>query len=123
MTNCGPARGEDERERCLFFFAMAKSKNHTNHNQNYKDHRHGIKVHCKGTLSSKGLEQKLRKNRVKSRLGFWSAKKQKELRDTRAAKVDSYRKKKYEAFKVKLVAWKAREKAERKARWQAKQKK
>ena len=25
--------------------AMAKSKNHTNHNQGYKDHRHGIKIH------------------------------------------------------------------------------
>lgn len=69
------------------------------------------------------LEQKLRKNRVKSRLGFLSGKKQKEIRDTRVAKRESYKKKKYEAFKVKLVGWKAKEKADRKARWAAKQKK
>jgi len=47
---------------------MAKSKNHTNHNQNYKDHRHPIRIKGKGRpIGEKGLEQKLRKNRIKSR--------------------------------------------------------
>lgn len=42
---------------------MAKSKNHTNHNNTYKNHRNGIKkpkVHRK--RSSKGVYQKFLKN-------------------------------------------------------------
>ena len=42
---------------------MAKSKNHTNHNQTYKEHRNGIKkpkTHRK--RSSKGVYQKFLKN-------------------------------------------------------------
>eukprot|EP00994_Dinema_validum_P005767 NODE_3966_length_506_cov_701.730853_g3380_i0.p2 GENE.NODE_3966_length_506_cov_701.730853_g3380_i0~~NODE_3966_length_506_cov_701.730853_g3380_i0.p2 ORF type:complete len:141 (-),score=61.84 NODE_3966_length_506_cov_701.730853_g3380_i0:83-451(-) len=47
---------------------MAKSKNHTNHNQNYKDHRNGIKkakfsiFDRSHKMRSKGLERKLRRN-------------------------------------------------------------
>ncbi|KAJ9459966.1 60S ribosomal protein L29 [Diplonema papillatum] len=42
---------------------MAKSKNHTNHNQNYKAHRNGIKKPKRERyISKKGQEPKLRKN-------------------------------------------------------------
>ena len=35
---------------------MAKSKNHTNHNQNFKAHRNGIKRPTLGTkISTKGV--------------------------------------------------------------------
>lgn len=42
---------------------MAKSKNHTNHNQNKKAHRNGIKKpqrHAK--VSLRGIDQKFRRN-------------------------------------------------------------
>eukprot|EP00995_Heteronema_vittatum_P009661 NODE_5014_length_537_cov_999.534836_g3687_i0.p2 GENE.NODE_5014_length_537_cov_999.534836_g3687_i0~~NODE_5014_length_537_cov_999.534836_g3687_i0.p2 ORF type:complete len:94 (+),score=38.21 NODE_5014_length_537_cov_999.534836_g3687_i0:66-347(+) len=43
---------------------MAKSKNHTNHNQTYKDHRNGIKRPKKPLfpLISRGCDPKKRKN-------------------------------------------------------------
>eukprot|EP00042_Codosiga_hollandica_P017299 m.46977 g.46977 ORF g.46977 m.46977 type:complete len:63 (+) comp47488_c0_seq1:139-327(+) len=42
---------------------MAKSKNHTAHNQNKKDHRNGIKkVKTHKFTSLKGLHQKFVKN-------------------------------------------------------------
>ncbi|KAI0787108.1 ribosomal L29e protein family-domain-containing protein, partial [Irpex lacteus] len=42
---------------------MAKSKNHTNHNQNKKAHRNGIKrPHSHRTLSLKGVDAKVRSN-------------------------------------------------------------
>ena len=42
---------------------MAKSKNHTNHNQNYKAHRNGIKKPQRQRyISKKGQEPKLKKN-------------------------------------------------------------
>ncbi|CAL8072472.1 unnamed protein product [Orchesella dallaii] len=40
---------------------MAKSKNHTNHNQNRKAHRNGIKK-PKPTLSTRGVDPKFLKN-------------------------------------------------------------
>ncbi|CAN8001359.1 unnamed protein product, partial [Ixodes hexagonus] len=42
---------------------MAKTKNHTNHNQNRKDHRNGIKRPKKGShLSMRGVDPKFLKN-------------------------------------------------------------
>jgi len=42
---------------------MAKSKNHTNHNQNKKAHRNGIKrPHANRTRSLKGVDAKFRRN-------------------------------------------------------------
>ncbi|KIY72962.1 hypothetical protein CYLTODRAFT_449430 [Cylindrobasidium torrendii FP15055 ss-10] len=42
---------------------MAKSKNHTNHNQNKKAHRNGIKRPSAGrTTSMKGVDAKFRRN-------------------------------------------------------------
>ncbi|KAH8982376.1 ribosomal L29e protein family-domain-containing protein [Lactarius akahatsu] len=43
---------------------MAKSKNHTNHNQNKKAHRNGIKKPKSAgrTRSSKGVDPKFRRN-------------------------------------------------------------
>lgn len=42
---------------------MAKSKNHTNHNQNKKNHRNGIKKPRKQTHTSlKGVDPKFLKN-------------------------------------------------------------
>ena len=42
---------------------MAKSKNHTNHNQNYKAHRNGIhNVKRTMYLSTRGVNQKLVRN-------------------------------------------------------------
>uniref|UniRef100_A0AC35UGI8 60S ribosomal protein L29 n=1 Tax=Rhabditophanes sp. KR3021 TaxID=114890 RepID=A0AC35UGI8_9BILA len=42
---------------------MAKSKNHTAHNQNRKDHRNGIKKPLKQRfISMKGVDQKYLKN-------------------------------------------------------------
>jgi large subunit ribosomal protein L29e len=42
---------------------MAKSKNHTNHNQSRKAHRNGIKrPQTNRTRSSKGVDPKFRKN-------------------------------------------------------------
>ncbi|KZV64613.1 hypothetical protein PENSPDRAFT_757147 [Peniophora sp. CONT] len=42
---------------------MAKSKNHTNHNQNKKAHRNGIKKpHTSRTRSLKGVDAKFRRN-------------------------------------------------------------
>ncbi|XP_077983975.1 large ribosomal subunit protein eL29-like [Glandiceps talaboti] len=42
---------------------MAKSKNHTNHNQNYKNHRNGIKRPKTNRYPSmKGVDPKFLKN-------------------------------------------------------------
>uniref|UniRef100_A0A0R3S333 60S ribosomal protein L29 n=1 Tax=Elaeophora elaphi TaxID=1147741 RepID=A0A0R3S333_9BILA len=42
---------------------MAKSKNHTSHNQNRKDHRNGIKKPKKHRfMSMKGVDQKFLRN-------------------------------------------------------------
>ncbi|ETW84235.1 hypothetical protein HETIRDRAFT_458098 [Heterobasidion irregulare TC 32-1] len=42
---------------------MAKSKNHTNHNQNKKAHRNGIRKPVAGrTRSLKGVDAKFRRN-------------------------------------------------------------
>ena len=47
---------------------MAKSKNHTNHNQSYKNHRNGIKnVPRTRYISLKGVNQCLLRNRRRAR--------------------------------------------------------
>ncbi len=47
---------------------MVKSKNHTNHNQNAKNHRNGIKALPNNKYQSqKGVNQTLRKNNRRSR--------------------------------------------------------
>ncbi|KZT74548.1 hypothetical protein DAEQUDRAFT_807660 [Daedalea quercina L-15889] len=49
---------------------MAKSKNHTNHNQNRKAHRNGIKKPTSHrTRSFKGVEPKFRRNAKYALLG------------------------------------------------------
>ena len=46
---------------------MAKSKNHTNHNQNKKAHKNGIhKVKRQRYISLKGVDPKFLKNRRRS---------------------------------------------------------
>ncbi|KAH7343259.1 ribosomal L29e protein family-domain-containing protein [Rhizoctonia solani] len=53
---------------------MAKSKNHTNHNQNKKAHRNGIKkpkTHYAGSM--KGVDAKFRRNQKFARLGTQKA--------------------------------------------------
>lgn len=47
---------------------MAKSKNSSQHNQNYKDHRNGIKgIRWNRYASSKGINQKLLRNLRRAR--------------------------------------------------------
>ena len=47
---------------------MAKSKNHTNHNQSYKNHRNGIKnVPRNRYISLKGVNNALLRNRRRAR--------------------------------------------------------
>ena len=47
---------------------MAKSKNHTNHNQSYKNHRNGIKQLKRNKYCSlKGVDQRLLRNRRRAR--------------------------------------------------------
>ena len=70
---------------------MAKSKNHTNHNQNYKNHRNGIKPLPRNKYSSsKGVNQKLLRNLKRARKFDPSIKKQKAL----TGKIDFLRKNK-----------------------------
>jgi len=56
---------------------MAKSKNHTNHNQNRKHHRNGIKRPKNTRLSLKGCDIKYRKNRKFAQLNDPNIKHQK----------------------------------------------
>jgi large subunit ribosomal protein L29e len=47
---------------------MAKSKNHTNHNQNFKAHRNGIKRPRLGTkISTKGMDPKFLRNQKRAK--------------------------------------------------------
>ncbi|CAH2451000.1 60S ribosomal protein L29 [Komagataella phaffii CBS 7435] len=49
---------------------MSKSKNHTNHNQNYKAHRNGIKkVKFDRSLRLKNIDPKFRRNLKFSQVG------------------------------------------------------
>eukprot|EP00291_Cryptomonas_curvata_P012353 CAMPEP_0172193672 /NCGR_PEP_ID=MMETSP1050-20130122/25105_1 /TAXON_ID=233186 /ORGANISM="Cryptomonas curvata, Strain CCAP979/52" /LENGTH=84 /DNA_ID=CAMNT_0012869295 /DNA_START=132 /DNA_END=386 /DNA_ORIENTATION=+ len=49
---------------------MAKSKNHTNHNQNRKAHRNGIKRAKTGTkVSTKGMDAKFLRNQKFAKSG------------------------------------------------------
>lgn len=70
---------------------MAKSKNHTNHNQGYKAHRNGIKaVPRRKYISNDGVNQKLLRNLRRARKFDPSIIKQKNL----AGKIDNLRKNK-----------------------------
>lgn len=70
---------------------MAKSKNHTNHNQSYKNHRNGIKNLTKNRYSSSaGVNQKTLRNLRRARKFDPSIKKQKNL----TGKIDFLRKNK-----------------------------
>lgn len=65
---------------------MAKSKNHTNHNQSYKNHRNGIKrVAQNKYISSKGVNQTLLRNTRRAKKFDPSIIKQKNL----ASKIES----------------------------------
>ncbi|GJJ07426.1 60S ribosomal protein L29 [Clathrus columnatus] len=64
---------------------MAKSKNHTNHNQNKKAHRNGIKKpKVQRTRSMKGMDAKFRRNARYALLGTIKA-----LAEQKAAAVAS----------------------------------
>ncbi|EPQ59372.1 hypothetical protein GLOTRDRAFT_109653 [Gloeophyllum trabeum ATCC 11539] len=53
---------------------MAKSKNHTNHNQNKKAHRNGIKKpKTNRTRSLKGVDPKFRRNARYALTGSYKA--------------------------------------------------
>ncbi|TFK55861.1 hypothetical protein OE88DRAFT_1652369 [Heliocybe sulcata] len=53
---------------------MAKSKNHTNHNQNKKAHRNGIKKpKSTRTRSLKGVDAKFRRNALYALIGSHKA--------------------------------------------------
>ena len=81
---------------------MAKSKNHTNHNQSYKNHRNGIKnLPSNKYLSTSGVNAKLLRNLRRARKFDPSIKKQKGL----TSKIDTLRKNKAKilaAIRVKI---------------------
>ena len=59
---------------------MAKSKNHTNHNQSFKNHRNGIKLVPRNKyLSSKCINQTLLRNNRRAKKFDPSIKKQKNM--------------------------------------------
>ena len=59
---------------------MAKSKNHTNHNQGYKNHRNGIKRVARNKyIGSKAVNQTLLRNTRRAKKFDPSIKKQKNL--------------------------------------------
>lgn len=88
---------------------MAKSKNHTNHNQNYKNHRNGIKNVPKNRyIGSKGVNQKLLRNLKRARKFDPSIKKQKALtgkidflRKNKAKLLEAIRARKFKAVQAK----------------------
>ena len=72
---------------------MAKSKNHTNHNQSYKNHRNGIKPIAKNRYASlEGVNLRLLRNRRRARKFDPSIKKTKN--ETR--RIESLRERKQE---------------------------
>ena len=83
---------------------MAKSKNHTNHNQGFKNHRNGIKnVPRNKYIGSKGINQKVLRNMRRARKFDPSIEKQKNL----AGKIDFLRQNKakvIDALRAKRVA-------------------
>merc|ERR1712224_354937 len=55
----------------LFILAMAKSKNHTNHNQIYKNHRNGIKkTRRPKKMSMKGMNCRFVRNQSYAKKGM-----------------------------------------------------
>lgn len=98
---------------------MAKSKNHTNHNQGYKNHRNGIKLVPRNRyLSSKCVNQTLLRNTRRAKKFDPSIEKQKNF----ASKINSMKQNKaklvaaIEARKVRKIAKRAdvRKKADEK---------
>merc|ERR1712194_919765 len=58
-------------EWCSCLAAMAKSKNHTGHNQNYKNHRNGIKkTRPSKTMSMRGMNCKFVRNQAFAKRGI-----------------------------------------------------
>ncbi|KAF5322485.1 hypothetical protein D9619_001129 [Psilocybe cf. subviscida] len=55
---------------------MAKSKNHTNHNQNKKAHRNGIKKPKQSRGSLKGVDAKFKRNARHALIGSNKARKE-----------------------------------------------
>merc|ERR1712160_138393 len=61
-------------EWCSCLAAMAKSKNHTGHNQNYKNHRNGIKkTRPSKTMSMRGMNCKFVRNQAFAKRGMSKA--------------------------------------------------
>ena len=51
---------------------MAKSKNHTNHNQNQKAHKNGIKsTRRPRKMSTKGMDPKFLRNQRHAKMGMY----------------------------------------------------
>merc|ERR1712060_43526 len=60
---------------------MAKSKNHTNNNQNYKNHRNGIKkTRMPKKMSTKGMNTKFVRNQAAAKRGMQCSAEDKEAR-------------------------------------------
>ncbi|CEL63825.1 60S ribosomal protein L29 OS=Schizosaccharomyces pombe (strain 972 / ATCC 24843) GN=rpl29 PE=3 SV=3 [Rhizoctonia solani AG-1 IB] len=73
-SNYPTGRSAHPHHHCQQTDEMAKSKNHTNHNQNKKAHRNGIKkpkTHFAGSM--KGVDAKFRRNQKYARLGTQKA--------------------------------------------------
>ena len=88
---------------------MAKSKNHTNHNQSYKNHRNGIKRIARNKyISSKGVNQTLLRNTRRAKKFDPSISKQKNL----TSKINSMRQNKSKLLAA-IDARKARKIAKR----------
>ena len=88
---------------------MAKSKNHTNHNQSYKNHRNGIKQVPKTKYGhSRGISQTLLRNNRRARKFDPNVKKQKNL----ASKIETMRQNKDKLQQL-IVARKAKQIAKR----------
>merc|ERR1711957_442481 len=85
--------------------AMAKSKNHTGHNQNYKNHRNGIKkTRPSKTMSMRGMNCKFVRNQAFAKRGI--AKSAGMDKDERAAAQKEAQKKleaKKEALRVQKI--------------------
>merc|ERR1711957_1116829 len=65
----------------LFFPAMAKSKNHTGHNQVYKNHRNGIKkTRQPRKMSMSGMNCKFIRNQAFAKRGIVCSAEEKEQR-------------------------------------------
>mmetsp|Transcript_69117 Transcript_69117/g.194875 ORF Transcript_69117/g.194875 Transcript_69117/m.194875 type:complete len:91 (-) Transcript_69117:73-345(-) len=70
---------------------MAKSKNHTNHNQSYKNHRNGIKKTKRPRkMSMTGMNTKFVRNQAAAKRGMQCSAEEKETR--KAAQIEAQKK-------------------------------